>query len=251
MTKITKQDKSNVIINTCFGGKNKTYLLLQNNIKNNVKYTNSKDLILDLVSCVNLNTSINEKDQIVFNKINECRVAEDAIENKHGKLENKPFSIYKRFYQTINTNFDNISDEKINEYFIIACKYCEEGGIFTANKNNIELTNILNNFITSKDNKRCYKDLKLMIDYANINVNQYDFSNLFHNFNKNEKLRKFETIFNQYHTLLNETSYGIIKNNNIETYKKDDFDLSDKDNILNSISNLEKKLEELKTIVSV
>ena len=87
-----------------------------------------------------------------------------------------------------------------------------------------------------------------MIDYANIDVNQYDFSNLFHNFNKTKKIQKFDTTFNEYQNLVNNTPYGIIKNNNIDILKKDDFDLGDENNILISISDLEEKLNKLKSL---
>ncbi len=251
MTKISKENKSCVIINTCFGGKIRTHLLSQNNIKNLSTYNSSNALISDLVKCIKLGTSINKNDQILFHKINETKDADDAIEDKYGKFKNKPFSIYKRFYQTISTNFNDIKNEEINEYFIIACKLCIDGGEFStisSVKSNPDLVNILNKFIASSNNRKCYKDLKLMIDYANIDVNQYDFSNLFHNFNKTKKIQKFDTTFNEYQNLVNNTPYGIIKNNNIDILKKDDFDLGDENNILISISDLEEKLNKLKSL---
>ena len=250
MTKISKANKSRVIINTCFGGKNRSYLLSQVNVENISSYNSSNVLISDLVKCFNLNASINQSDQIEFHKINETKDAKDALEDKHGKFKNKPFSIYKRFYQTISTNFNDINNKEINEYFVIACKLCEDGGEFStisSVKNNPDLVNVLNKFIASSDNRKCYKDLRLMIDYSNIDVNQYDFSNLFHSFNKTKKIEQFNSIFNEYQELVNSTSYGIISSG-IYILKKDDFDLGDENNILMSTAELEEKLKTLKTL---
>ena len=244
-----KHEKKWIVLTHCLHGKTREICFKNDESNNDINYNQKNIDLFQLIGCINIGTSIN-KDSIHFNKTNES-IKINSLNNdddNNREKEYKPYSIYKKFYENLKSQFQ-LDDEKINKLFILCCKIKKKGGLVENyyKDNNGAINTYLFEFSIDPNNKKINSDLRNMIKYAKFNLSNFDFTNIISDIDNDDidSINEFNELFNNYIGKYNDQKMGFIRQNDVEEKKKDDFDLSSKELIYQSINKLKEEIEKL------